>query len=83
VKVAISEDYDSARQIDRLRLYYQLPERSEEVVVEVCNRIYFPRELDALLQYDGFRLEAKFGNYERTASASDSPIQLVFCRASQ
>ncbi|MBT9151352.1 MAG: hypothetical protein DDT40_01545 [candidate division WS2 bacterium] len=44
-------------------------------------RIYFPQELDALLKYNGFRIEEKFGNYIETPFASAAPKQLIVCYA--
>ncbi len=43
-------------------------------------RIFFPQELDALLHYNGFEIETKFGNYDETPFKTSSPIQLVISR---
>jgi hypothetical protein len=42
-------------------------------------RIYFPRELDALLKYNGFRIEEKLGNYDGSPFESYSPQQIAIC----
>jgi hypothetical protein len=42
-------------------------------------RMYFPQELDALLKYNGFVIEHKFGDYEQAAFGSASEKQLIVC----
>ena len=49
---------------------------------ELRMRLYFPQELDALLQLSGFAIEAKYGNYDDSPFASNTPKQLVICEAS-
>lgn len=46
-------------------------------------RIYFPQELDALLKYNGFAIESKFGDYVEKPFTSDSPHQLIACAMSK
>jgi SAM-dependent methyltransferase len=70
--------YDVAQQINRIKWYYKIGER-EECVVENNMRILFPQELDGLLQYYGFAIEAKFGNYDETPFESASAKQLIVC----
>lgn len=71
--------YDPAAQINRLKLYYKLPGRAEEVVEELNMRIYFPQELDALLRYNGLRVVAKYGEYDETLFGPSAPKQLIVC----
>jgi SAM-dependent methyltransferase len=78
VTVTENNAYDVAQQINRIKWYYQIGEE-EERVVENNMRIFFPQELDGLLQYYGFTIEAKFGNYDETPFESTSPKQLVVC----
>ncbi len=47
---------------------------------ELAMRMYFPQELDGLLKYNGFQLEAKYGDYERSSFGSDAPKQIIICR---
>jgi SAM-dependent methyltransferase len=78
--VTITENnvYDAAQQINRIKWYYKIGE-GEERVVENNMRIFFPQELDGLLRYYGFAIEAKFGNYDETPFEPGSPKQLVVC----
>lgn len=79
IKVMESNIYDSASQINRIKLLYQFPGKAEEIVEELNMRIYFPQELDSLLKYNGFRIEAKFGNHDEKPFDSGSTKQLVIC----
>jgi hypothetical protein len=42
-------------------------------------RIIYPQELDALLHYNGFKVEAKFGEFDESPFTSESPKQVVIC----
>jgi len=78
VTVTENNVYDAAQQINRIRWYYKIGQ-TEERVVENNMRILFPQELDGLLLYCGFAIEAKFGNYDETPFESTSPKQLIVC----
>jgi hypothetical protein len=80
VKVYESNEYDPALQINKVKFYYQLPDRTEEIVEDLPMRMFFPQELDVLLQYNGFEIEAKYGDYEDAPFSSRSPKQMVVCR---
>ena len=79
--VVITENnvYDKATQIKRIKWYYKIGDQTEETIEELNMRIFFPQELDMLLYYNGFTVEAKFGNYDQTPFVSSSPKQLVVC----
>lgn len=80
--VTITENnvYDAAQQINRIKWYYRIGSQ-EERVVENNMRIFFPQELDGILQYYGFAIDAKYGNFDETVFESSSPKQLVVCSA--
>lgn len=81
IVVTESNVYDAAREINQLKLFYKFPGKDEEISEELSIRIYFPQELDALLKYNGFVVEAKYGNYDETPFASASPRQISVCSA--
>ena len=83
IVVTRSNDYDAASQINRMKLFFKLPSQTEEVIEELNLRMYFPQELDALLEYNGFVIEDKFGDYEETPFASSARLQLVVCSTRQ
>ena len=79
-KVTITESnkYDSATQINKLQLHFKLGEREESHSVNM--RMFFPQELDALLYYNGFEIEHKYGGYNGQPFDSDSGLQIVICK---
>jgi len=79
VVIRESNVYDTASQINRIRWYYNIGEGIEEFVVENNMRILYPQELDALLLYNGFTIEAKYGDYDETPFDTASPKQLIVC----
>ena len=81
VEVKESNVYDSARQINTIKLFYRLPGRRDEITEELQMRIYFPQELDGLLKYNGWVVEAKWGDYDRTPFSSAAKRQLIVCRS--
>jgi len=80
VTVTENNIYNSATQINRIKWYFHTEKEKEESVKELNMRIFFPQELDALLHYNGFEIETKFGNYDETPFKTSSPIQLVISR---
>ena len=78
ILVAESHYYDAASQISRVKNYYMIGNQ-KEVAVDFNMRIFFPQELDALIHYNGFAVEAKYGNYDETPYISESPKQLIVC----
>lgn len=80
VTITESNVYDAASQVNRIKWNYQIGGRSERTV-ENNMRIFFPQELDALLRYNGFSIEAKYGDYEETPFGSNSSKQIVVCRS--
>ena len=78
ILVAESHFYDAARQISRVKNYYMIGNQ-KEVAVDFNMRIFYPQELDALIHYNRFTIEAKYGNYDEIPFASDSPKQLIVC----
>ena len=79
IKVTENNVYDSSSQVNFIKLYYKLHGLAEETIRELNMRIYFPQELDVLLRYNGFKIEAKLGDYDETPFTSESPKQLIIC----
>ena len=76
--VAESHFYDAASQISRVKNYYMIGNQ-KEVAVGFNMRIFYPQELDALVHYNGFTIEAKYGNYNESPFVSESSKQLIVC----
>ncbi len=83
IAVTYSNIYDAASQINRMKLFFKLPSQTEEVIEALNLRMYFPRELDALLEYNGFIIEDKFGDYEESPFISSAGLQLLVCSTRQ
>ena len=76
VEVTESYRYEADTQIARVVHYNG---DSEEVIGGLNLRMYFPKELDALLKYSGMRIVMKFGDWNRSAFGPESRHQLCFC----
>jgi len=83
IVVTESYAYESDTQIKRIKTYHSIPGEDEEIEGELNMRMYFPQELDALLKYNGFVLECKYGSYNQTIFDNESEKQLVVCRLAE
>ncbi len=77
VTVSESTRYDKASQILYTTLSYSIAGKT--ISNELILRIFFPKELDALLKYNGFKINAKFGDFDQTPFTSDSRRQIFVC----
>jgi len=75
VLVTSTSRYDSATQINVVKMTYRLGEKERVDTLEI--RLHFPRELEAILRYNGFTLERRIGNYEGDPFHSGSEKQIV------
>jgi SAM-dependent methyltransferase len=80
-KVVITENnvYDRASQVNRIKWYYRIGDGHEETTNELNMRVFFPQELDAMLHYNGFEIETKYGDFDKTPFTSDSIKQIPVC----
>lgn len=72
-------DYDRARQILFVSMSFR-PEDGNEVMTPLAHRQFFPQELEALLHYNGFAIEALMGDFEENPLVSTSEIIVVRAR---
>src|SRR5439155_1181079 len=73
--------WDGPRQLAFMKIYYQ-PERGgpkKEKSVRLVHRYFFPLELEALLHYNGFRVERVDGGFFGEELATDSDEQVLVC----
>lgn len=82
VEITESNTYDDATHINRIKLYYKIGE-GEEKVDELNMRIFYPLEIDALLKYNGFAIERKFGDYDENPFKSGCPKQIIISYEAQ
>jgi len=74
-----SRVYEPDAQLMRARLFARTGEGDWEEAGTLDMRMYFPQELDALLRYSGFRIEATYGDFDRTPFGPRSRKQIVLC----
>ncbi|MBS1796491.1 MAG: class I SAM-dependent methyltransferase [Acidobacteria bacterium] len=73
--------YDAATQVNHIDWHYKNQYWKEEQTVSFAMRQFFPQELDALFAFAGFRIEAKYGDFDESAFTSDSPKQILVAAA--
>lgn len=69
--------YDAATQINHINWHYKNQYWKEEQTVSFTMRQFFPMELDALFEYNGFKIEAKYGDFDESVFATNSPKQII------
>jgi hypothetical protein len=82
-RVFVTEElrYDAATQVNHIKWFFQNEGSDEEAALSFEMRHFFPQEIDALLWYNGFLIEHKYGNYDEEEFSSDAMKQLIVCRA--
>jgi len=79
VEITESNIYDDSAQINRITMYYKVGDL-EERADELNMRIFFPQEVDAILKYNGFTIENKFGDFKENPFEPGSPKQIIISR---
>ena len=62
-------------------MVFERPDGSVDFAVPLTQRQLFPRELEALLHYNGFAIDQRFGDFERQPLRDESESQVVVARA--
>ena len=71
--------YDSASQVNHIQWFFRNEGSIDEVTLAFEMRQFFPQEVDALLWYNDFLIEHKYGNYNEEEFFSNAWKQLVIC----
>jgi SAM-dependent methyltransferase len=82
VIVTESQIYNPATQVKHSTWHYELQGTGETWDVPVDLRMYYPQKLDALLHYNGFVIEHKFGDFDGSPFSANSPRQVIVSRPS-
>ena len=69
--------------VGRNKTHTRLPGTGGEIVGELNMRMFFPQELEALLKYNGFRIDGKLGDSDERPFDAASPKQIVICSLRQ
>ncbi len=80
IVVTHSYVYEPDTQNKRIKTYTAIPGEAEEIEEELDMHMFFPRYLAVLLKYNGFEMEARYGDYDRSEFGPESEKQLVVCR---
>jgi SAM-dependent methyltransferase len=81
-RIVVTESYvyEPGTQIKRITTHHAIPGQDGEIEGELNMRMYYPQELDALLKYNGFVLEYKYGGFDQAPFGAHSEQQIVVCR---
>ena len=71
--------YDRKAQVSRIVWHYKRG-RGGARRRRLNLRCFYPAELEALLHYNGFRIERVYGNFDRSPFSGESGKQIVICR---
>lgn len=77
VLVSESNRYDKATQINYIKSYHRI--ENKEIVKDLKLRMFFPQELDAVLYYNDFIIDDKYGTFDEKPFLSESNDQIVIC----
>ena len=82
-QIIVSETsrYDSATQVKHAVWHYERDGEPGGWDVSLNLRMFYPQEIDALLVYNGFVIEHKYGDFEETPYGAGSLKQVIVCRA--
>jgi ubiquinone/menaquinone biosynthesis C-methylase UbiE len=73
--------YDAQSQISYVYIYHE-PVKDEDgpsYMLRLAHRMYFPQEMETILHYCGFKIEASFGDFDSTEIDLYSPSQIYIC----
>ena len=79
VKVSENSTYNKATQINYVNTYHKIEDK--EIIKKLKLRMLFPQELDALLHYNDFIIDYKYGNFDEELFTSNSNWQIVICHS--
>lgn len=81
-KVMIKEimHYESHTQINRIAWHFFINDTFDSIQ-NVDMRMFFPQELDAYLQWNGFNILHKFGSFDEEVFTNTSDKQIFVCSA--
>jgi len=78
VKVTESTNYERAKQLMHLSWFYE--SNDEKVEKEWTIRVWFPKEVDAILKYNCFEIEHKYGDFEESPMTNNSAQHILVCK---
>lgn len=81
VRIYKAQRYDPIAQLLHMRSTRRRGEgdRAKVAVTRIALRFTFPQELEALLDYNGFTVLRRFGDWDHSALSADSPSIISVC----
>lgn len=72
-------DYDAVSQVSLATWFWSTPDRPDFFVIPLHMRLLFPQELPLLVEMAGFRLLARYGDFDRSTFGGQSHRQVCIC----
>lgn len=82
IVITESNRYDPVTQINHIEWFYSIMGKAGEIRVENNMRMFYPCEFQALLHYNGLRVDAIYGDYNLEAFTGTSRMQIYVTRQS-
>jgi SAM-dependent methyltransferase len=80
IVVTETHHYNVATQVNHSIWLFENSETRESWRQPFDLRMFYPQEIDALLRYNGFTIENKFGGYDESPYGDGAPKQLIVSR---
>jgi SAM-dependent methyltransferase len=75
-------EYDPITQIEMITMVFEREGEPESLfITPLAQRQYFPAELEALLHYNGFTIETRYGDFDGGPLTPDSDSQIILAKA--
>jgi len=74
-------DYDKLRQVLFVAMEFIPMDGAERWMTPLTHRQFYPQELEALLHYNGFKITARFGDFDESLPTQESAQLILVCRA--
>jgi SAM-dependent methyltransferase len=71
--------YDAASQVNHTTWFWSTPDRPDFFVIPLHMRLLFPQELPLLVEMGGLRLQARYGDFDRSTFGAQSHRQVCIC----
>jgi len=72
--------YDKSSQVNHITWYFFEEDKDEPYITQLKLRMFFPQELIYLLDYFGFEIEQRYGDYDLSPFERDSVVQCIVAR---
>mgnify|MGYP005990795997 CR=1 FL=1 len=78
VRIQQIMQYDQKTQVNHIEWHHYI-NGTFDSIQKLDMRLFFPQELDAYLEWNGFKIVHKFGGFEEEAFEAQSDKQIFIC----